>query len=374
MSWRNRETGEHKPFTCNCWSCPDCGPKVARYYRWRIGAWAEHYDLSRFLTITLDPSKALGTAWGKKLLQDMEALDLDPASAEGRAWWSWKYIKQAWNRFLTSLRRLHPGLQYICIMEPHKSGIFHMHALLNQYIHWTTIRKLWERAGGGRHVRIEKVRDIKKVRAYVSQYVTKIGDADPTHYPKGARRITTSRGIRIKYYPKNLNLEAGQDPREAPMPWEDCFPEHPEDCYSCRWRMECRTAPTRYELCLDGLPVNGPPRRLLLLQVKYKYRPKLCPWVTYHRKQQVQVDCQQLPPTCRPCTSCAYVYQCREAYSQPELPRAWIDHATGELALIERTPHAGGWRNGFRSTPGAEPLRWRFLPNPDQAGADSPRA
>ena len=41
---------------CKCWTCPRCGPKKAKRLRRAIIGTAQEKDLSRILTLTLDPS------------------------------------------------------------------------------------------------------------------------------------------------------------------------------------------------------------------------------------------------------------------------------------------------------------------------------
>lgn len=153
---------------CKCWGCCYCGPRKAKKYRYLIGQIAEREGLNRFLTLTLDPSKIRGD--------------------------STRYLRKVFNKFRLYLtRKFGKTPKYIAVLEFHKSGIAHMHLLLDQFIPWEWIRKSWEALGGGTFVNIKFV-DVHRIARYLSKYLTK---ELLLSAPERARRITTSRTIKL---------------------------------------------------------------------------------------------------------------------------------------------------------------------------------
>lgn len=153
---------------CKCWSCCYCGPRKAKKYRYLIGQIAEREQLTRFLTLTLDPSKIEGD--------------------------STRYLRKVFNKFRLYLRRkLGKAPKYIAVLEFHKSGIAHLHLLLDQFIPWAWISKSWDALGGGTFVDIRYV-DVHRIARYLSKYLTK---ELLLSAPERSRRITTSRTIKL---------------------------------------------------------------------------------------------------------------------------------------------------------------------------------
>jgi hypothetical protein len=164
---QNRQT-TFRRVNCKCWGCSYCGPRRAKRYKHAIRAKAEALKLSRFLTLTLDPSKIEG----------------DPVA----------YLNATFAKFRVYLRRKYKiAPTYIRILEFQKNGNPHFHILIDRYMPQAWLRASWQAAGGGRMVDIRYV-DIHRISRYLSKYLTKelLMSA-----PRGCRRITTSRGIRI---------------------------------------------------------------------------------------------------------------------------------------------------------------------------------
>ncbi len=159
---------------CKCWECRYCGPRRARRCKRGIAAWAEKLRLNRFVTLTLDP---------KKLKGEDSTIYLNRSFADLRKALHRKYGK---------------GLSYIRVRESQQNGNAHFHLLLNRFIDIEWLRTEWQRVGGGWNVWIKMV-EIQRVAAYVSKYLSKdlLMSA-----PKGSRRVTTSRDIRLFEKPK----------------------------------------------------------------------------------------------------------------------------------------------------------------------------
>jgi len=153
---------------CKRWTCPRCGPKKASRLRRAIINKAQENDLSRVLTLTLNPSSCLPEE-------------------------SIPYIKECWSKFRTSLKR-HSGrsIAFITILELQKSGYAHLHILVDRYIAQQWISVAWQAVGGGKIVDIRRV-DIHRIAPYLSKYLTK--SILLTDFIKRVRRYTTSRTI-----------------------------------------------------------------------------------------------------------------------------------------------------------------------------------
>jgi len=153
---------------CKTWACAYCGPRKAWRYKQAIRAIAERLSLTRFLTLTLDPSKIEG----------------DPV----------RYLRRVFNKFRVSLfRKFKCAVNYIAILEFHKSGIPHLHVLVDRFILQRWISEAWSALGGGGIVDIRFV-DVHRISHYLAKYLTKelLMSA-----PLRSRRVTTSRSIHL---------------------------------------------------------------------------------------------------------------------------------------------------------------------------------
>jgi len=153
---------------CKTWACEYCGPRKAKRYRYLIAELAEREHLSRFLTLTLDPLLIEGN--------------------------SVRYLRGVFNKFRLYLRRKYGAPpKYIAVLEFHKSGIAHLHVLLDRFIPQEWIRNSWSALGGGTMVFIQQV-DVHRISRYLSKYLTKDLLLSA---PLRSRRITTSRSLHL---------------------------------------------------------------------------------------------------------------------------------------------------------------------------------
>ena len=158
-----------KRLDCKKATCDHCGPIKARRYRKAIAREAEANQLTRFLTLTLDPK-------------------LSPGPDE-----SVEYIRECFNKFRTYLKRkFGAGIQYIAVVELQKSGMAHLHILVNRFLDKSWLDEAWRAVGGG-YTWI-KYTDVHRVSAYISKYLTKDLFAA---VPSKKKRVSTSRGIRL---------------------------------------------------------------------------------------------------------------------------------------------------------------------------------
>jgi len=90
-----------------------------------------------------------------------------------------------WDHLLKRLRRMHPNLEFLRVVEPHASGRrWHLHVLLNVFVHVDAMRRMGQPLGWGR-CHVARVREVSEgVPLYLSKYVAKA-------------RKTGERGIRL---------------------------------------------------------------------------------------------------------------------------------------------------------------------------------
>lgn len=200
--WSLRGTGlETQRFlrvNCKCWDCQRCGPKRAGHYKHVIREQAEKHKLQRFLTLTLDPSKLMGTPENHALylahLADGKNCNCGACTQIKGA--SVLYIRDCWNKLRKYIARgLGQMPAFIAVLEfqQQKTGLAHLHVLLDSFIDHAWIKNAWMAVGGGSHVHIKYV-DVHRVSRYMAKYLTKelLMSA-----PKRSRRITCSRSIKL---------------------------------------------------------------------------------------------------------------------------------------------------------------------------------
>jgi len=77
------------------------------------------------------------------------------------------------NKFRVSLlRKFKCTVNYIAILEFHKSGIPHLHVLIDRFIAQRWISEAWSALGGGGIVDIRFV-DVHRISHYLAKYLTK---------------------------------------------------------------------------------------------------------------------------------------------------------------------------------------------------------
>ena len=79
------------------------------------------------------------------------------------------------------------------VRELQRNGRYHIHALVDTYLDFYWVQRLWERCGGGRQVNVKFV-SAGEGCEYVTKYLVKpVG----TPFPRGARRFSSSRGLSL---------------------------------------------------------------------------------------------------------------------------------------------------------------------------------
>lgn len=188
------ETRYHR-VNCNCWDCSYCGPRKQKLYRRAIGAWAENLELTRFVTLTLDPKKFLpGISYA-----DFRELHNDDPEKQRLKKLAAQHLRQSFNKLRVYLgRKYGKSIRFICVLELHESGMPHLHLLVDRYIPLEWLRSSWQKVGGGHQVAIRKVH-VRNAAAYISKYLSK---QLQMQVPARTRRITTSRSIRLLAVPQ----------------------------------------------------------------------------------------------------------------------------------------------------------------------------
>ncbi|HYQ86144.1 MAG TPA: hypothetical protein VES59_02770 [Bacteroidota bacterium] len=154
---------------CQTYSCPTCGKKKVQRLRSAIIEKAIEMKLQRLLTLTLDPNK------------------VEPESSIG-------YLRSTWGKFRTYLKRkFQKPVDFIAVVELQKSGMAHLHILVDRYISQEWISETWQKIGGGKIVHIQYV-DLHRVAGYLTKYLTK--DMLLSYHGK-TKRYSTSRNIRL---------------------------------------------------------------------------------------------------------------------------------------------------------------------------------
>lgn len=72
--------------------------------------------------------------------------------------------------FIKRLKRLHPHLQYVCVIEFQQRGAIHFHLLCNlPYVEQRTLQSLW----GHGIVHIKRLDNVDNIGAYMTKYMSK---------------------------------------------------------------------------------------------------------------------------------------------------------------------------------------------------------
>lgn len=164
----------YKRHLCNAYKCGRCRGRKLRHVRSQIAQVATARKLTRFVTLTLDPARI-------------------PTGLPSHT-----YVRDCWRKMRVSLaRRAGRAIEFIAVLEFHKSGIAHLHVLVGVYLPQDWLSKAWQGVGGGRIVDVRWV-DVHRVAGYLAKYLTKdsLGALPP-----GTRIFSCSRGIVL--WPKN---------------------------------------------------------------------------------------------------------------------------------------------------------------------------
>jgi hypothetical protein len=165
LRYRNRETGDTAPYRCDSWDCRCCGHRMKMNLLEELDrVLEERPELSRLLTLTVDPSRFSG-----------------PEAAH-------RQIGEAWNRLRSYLRQAHGRFSFIWVREEQENGYPHLHVLVSRFLPHGDIAAAWDRAGMGDVVDIRQV-EARKAGNYVAKYLAKDAMAN---LPSGVNRYGSS--------------------------------------------------------------------------------------------------------------------------------------------------------------------------------------
>ncbi|WP_232689003.1 rolling circle replication-associated protein [Halobacterium zhouii] len=106
------EDGDTSAYRCGSWECYCCGYRMRQNLIEEIKRiTAERPEMSRLLTLTLDPAKA-------------------PSNQDRQH----KYITERWNALRTRLKREIGDFSYIWVREEQENGLPHLHAIVSRYL------------------------------------------------------------------------------------------------------------------------------------------------------------------------------------------------------------------------------------------------
>jgi len=152
-----------------CGYCDWCMRRRARKWLKRIARTAETHDLTRLLTLTIDP--------GRVADQEVRVIA--------------QHLRRTWAKFRVYLGRRYGGtVRFIAVVEAGgRSSHLHLHVLVNRFIPQAWVSEEWEALGGGRVVDIRYV-DVQRVSRYLAKYITK--DSFPRTLLRRVRQFTAS--------------------------------------------------------------------------------------------------------------------------------------------------------------------------------------
>jgi len=281
LSWR-KAGNPPRPFKCNTWKCTDCEPKKRHATVEIVRRWCVEHDITRAVTLTLDPSAVTA----EKLQPHMPEGESAAALMERCTRYCWRkdkksearryvltfsggdkderealrrglvrYINYLWNKARTRMKTRY-RIEYVRVLELHDDEVRpHIHLLVSEYVPIEYWRTVWTAAGGGRNLKIKRIRDrIEDAARYLMKYLTKAAHScDPEAWPRGARRIVVSRALSLTLSPAERKIIEEYKAREK-TPDGPCLggysPEtldgmNNEQCRECIWkkRRVCRWKP-----------------------------------------------------------------------------------------------------------------------------------
>jgi hypothetical protein len=161
----NIETGEIVKGSCKTYACEYCGPRKARKLQNALQTYFQRFSYIRFWTFTFS-SEVFKNTPGKNYF---------------------KLSAEIWRRFLNNLRRsselsAHQAkVQYVKVLELHKSGIPHFHVFFDRWIPRCVINKIWQDAiftcsefpSQTGNAYVEGMTTARKASSYITKYLMK---------------------------------------------------------------------------------------------------------------------------------------------------------------------------------------------------------
>lgn len=154
---------------CNSWKCPECAAKNATRWTLRAELGAREFlqagQRVDFVTITCNPKL---TTW--------------EATAE--------VFPHAWGKLHKRLNRQADTREYLLVIERHKTGRLHAHALWTFAVSERWLKDNAAECGLGFMASVSRLREARFATSYVSKYLGKaLPESTPTHF----RRVRVSK-------------------------------------------------------------------------------------------------------------------------------------------------------------------------------------
>ena len=187
LRFEDSETGDVGSYRCNQWGCYCCAYKMRCNLVEEIERICrERPEISRFLTLTLDP----------------ETAPRQPSNQHA-------YLTRRWNALRTAINREFGDLSYIWVREEQDSGLPHIHILVSRYLPQGWVSSRWSDLGGGEIVDIRAVERVEKMAHYVGKYLTKNALSG---LPDGIRRYGSSQDL-------SLDVRGGGESGDPETSW-----------------------------------------------------------------------------------------------------------------------------------------------------------
>ena len=179
------EDGDRANYRCGQWACYCCGYRMRQNLVEEISRiTSERPDLSRLMTLTLDPAIA-------------------PADQERQH----TYITERWNALRTAISREIGEFSFIWIREEQDGGLPHLHILVSRFISQSWLSSRWAELGGGEVVDIRHIDHLDRAAHYLGKYLTKNALSG---FPDGVHRYGSS---------ADLDLDVRGDRDESEGSW-----------------------------------------------------------------------------------------------------------------------------------------------------------
>jgi hypothetical protein len=170
------------PSTCKSIHCPHCSSLKARKYFNRSKAILSSGNF-RFLTLT-------------------------SSSQTYSIHWHLQHMLDSWEFFIKELKKYYPKLQYIRVIERHKSGYVHFHVCINTFIPQAQILKIWrkyETKGFAYIISVPIERQAKYICKYIVKQQWEHDETSKSIYEIGARifqssNVKVTNNYKAEYY------------------------------------------------------------------------------------------------------------------------------------------------------------------------------
>lgn len=194
----NRLTGKVRArgVTCKRWRCEPCARQKIR----QLAMWIKLACPNKLLTLTGDPA----------LYKTPEEM--------------WIHTAVRVPELIRDLRKRYGSIEYLRVVELHKSGWPHYHLMLrSDYLPQPVIKAAWQRLTGAEIVDIRQINNFFNSFIYLVKYLTKLRHVEWTD-----RHVTYSRGFfPVSVTPQNEPSEWRVLQQIAYEPWkwlEDQYP------------------------------------------------------------------------------------------------------------------------------------------------------